>query len=80
MHQINKSNSYTCISGLWLTLFQTLAKVYQILVNHFKTSNYYALLGIDYTLSNNTNGYKTFEGQSLHTLHPSSVNPYQKVG
>ncbi|KAH3748623.1 hypothetical protein DPMN_183069 [Dreissena polymorpha] len=35
------------------------------------------IFAIDYTLSNSTNGSKTFGGKSLHEL--SCVNPYQKV-
>ncbi|XP_052764517.1 uncharacterized protein LOC128206227 [Mya arenaria] len=37
------------------------------------------IFGIDYTLSNLTQGKKTYSGLSLHDVQPSRSNPYQEV-
>ncbi|XP_052764377.1 copine family protein 1-like [Mya arenaria] len=37
------------------------------------------IFGIDYTMSNQMQGKKTYGGLSLHDVHPSRSNPYQEV-
>ncbi|XP_060599653.1 uncharacterized protein LOC132753225 [Ruditapes philippinarum] len=37
------------------------------------------IFGIDYSISNNRTGEKTFGGKSLHSIEESGLNPYQKV-
>jgi hypothetical protein len=37
------------------------------------------IIGIDYTASNDSQGYKTFGGKSLHHITLDQYNPYQKV-
>ena len=37
------------------------------------------IIGIDYTMSNESMGRKTFGGKSLHNLSAKELNPYQQV-
>ncbi|XP_052764720.1 copine family protein 1-like [Mya arenaria] len=37
------------------------------------------IFGIDYTMSNQMQGKKTYDGLSLHDIQPSRSNPYQEV-
>ncbi|XP_072035159.1 uncharacterized protein [Amphiura filiformis] len=70
----NSSNSFQTI----IDKFHTLDEVTDA-VRHAGLESSNLLFGIDYTKSNLHTGRHTFGGQSLHTITPGRLNPYQEV-
>lgn len=58
--------------------FETLEAVSKA-IKHEGVYNCGLIFGIDYTLSNNLQGQKSFDGFSLHHISEDRVNPYQEV-
>ncbi|KAL4239578.1 negative regulation of response to water deprivation [Mactra antiquata] len=58
--------------------FSSLEEVREAIVRQgLETCN--LIFGIDYTMSNKSQGQKTFNGRSLHAISDDFINPYQKV-
>jgi len=58
--------------------YRTYAELHQALRRAgVESSN--LIVGIDFTRSNEQSGMRTFCGASLHSLHPTVLNPYQSV-
>jgi hypothetical protein len=56
--------------------FETIEEVQEALRKAgLESSN--LIIGIDYTISNTSAGKTTFNGQSLHSISPHHLNPYQ---
>ncbi|CAF1624939.1 unnamed protein product [Adineta ricciae] len=54
-------------------------KIKQEIASYFYFQRLHVIFGVDFSASNEWQGLKTFNGQSLHTTQPKNINPYQKA-